>query len=158
MQCTYWLTLDWLLRLRAFTPGLFDTFCRNIRALKRINAEPESMNACIHPSSFQEIISTMDIYCYRQSFIFIFPCSGLFHAADLNTSEFPDSYKQNTQKENTVLENAENYRRQYVHLFRDRQPLLLNPLNECGIEVWSVLLFCCSSSPGKGCTFSPFLV
>ncbi|XP_077969696.1 dynein regulatory complex subunit 7-like [Styela clava] len=49
-------------------------------------------------------------------------------------SEFPDSYKENSPKEKLVLENAENFRRQYVHLFRDRKPLFLNPLNECGIE------------------------
>ena len=49
--------------------------------------------------------------------------------------EYPESYKENTNKEKLVLAYAENFRRQYVHLFRDRKPLFLNPLNECGIEV-----------------------
>ncbi len=30
---------------------------------------------------------------------------------------------------------AENYRRQYIHLYRDRKPLFLCPLNELGVEV-----------------------
>lgn len=29
---------------------------------------------------------------------------------------------------------CENFRRQYVHLYRDRQPLLLCPKNECNVE------------------------
>jgi len=49
-------------------------------------------------------------------------------------SEYPDSYKENNNKENLLLAYAENFRRQYMHLFRDRKPLFLNPLNECGIE------------------------
>uniref|UniRef100_H2YT25 Coiled-coil domain-containing protein 135 n=1 Tax=Ciona savignyi TaxID=51511 RepID=H2YT25_CIOSA len=49
-------------------------------------------------------------------------------------SEYPESYKENTNKEKLILAYVENYRRQYVHLFRDRKPLFLNPLNECGIE------------------------
>nr|XP_009860275.1 dynein regulatory complex subunit 7 [Ciona intestinalis] len=49
-------------------------------------------------------------------------------------SEYPESYKDNTNKEKLILAYVENYRRQYVHLFRDRKPLFLNPLNECGIE------------------------
>lgn len=50
-------------------------------------------------------------------------------------NEFPDSYKHNSPKEDLVLAYAENFRRQYVHLYRDRKPLFLNPVNECGIEV-----------------------
>ena len=53
----------------------------------------------------------------------------------LNLNEYPDSYKENTNKEKLILAYTENYRRQYVHLFRDRKPLFLNPLNECNIEV-----------------------
>ena len=34
-----------------------------------------------------------------------------------------------------MLSFCENFRRQFVHLYRDRKPLLLNPLNESGIEV-----------------------
>ncbi|XP_033625449.1 dynein regulatory complex subunit 7-like [Asterias rubens] len=46
----------------------------------------------------------------------------------------PFTYKENSIKEKLVLQFAENFRRQYVHLYRDRKPLLLNPLNECGVE------------------------
>ncbi|XP_066281763.1 dynein regulatory complex subunit 7-like [Branchiostoma lanceolatum] len=49
-------------------------------------------------------------------------------------AEFPVSYKENTNKEKLILAYAENFRRQYVHLYRDRKPLFLNPVNECGIE------------------------
>ena len=52
-----------------------------------------------------------------------------------NSEEFNDAYKHNSTKDELVLSYAENFRRQYVHLYRDRKPLLLNPLNECGIEV-----------------------
>ena len=50
-------------------------------------------------------------------------------------SEFPETYKENLPKEKLVLAFAENFRRQYVYLYRDRKPLFLNPINECGIEV-----------------------
>lgn len=50
-------------------------------------------------------------------------------------AEFPSSYKENLPNENLVLQFAENFRRQYVHLYRDRKPLLLNPVNECFVEV-----------------------
>ena len=48
---------------------------------------------------------------------------------------FPLSYKNNLPKEKLVLQYAENFRLQYVHLYRDRKPLFLNPLNECQVEV-----------------------
>ncbi|KAL5008139.1 hypothetical protein ScPMuIL_013720 [Solemya velum] len=53
---------------------------------------------------------------------------------DFDPAEFPSSYKENLPKENLVLQYAENFRRQYVHLYRDRKPLFLNPVNECGVE------------------------
>ena len=60
-----------------------------------------------------------------------------------DAAEFPSSYKENLPSENLVLQFAENFRRQYVHLYRDRKPLLLNPVNECFIEVQKlfVILF-----------------
>ncbi|XP_002741356.1 dynein regulatory complex subunit 7-like [Saccoglossus kowalevskii] len=51
-----------------------------------------------------------------------------------NLDAYPLSYKENDNKETLVLQYAENFRRQFVHLYRDRKPLLLNPLNECGVE------------------------
>lgn len=49
-----------------------------------------------------------------------------------------------------MLSFCENFRRQFVHLYRDRKPLFLNPLNESGIEViipelHVFLMFCLDS-------------
>ncbi|KAL8615670.1 hypothetical protein ACOMHN_034820 [Nucella lapillus] len=49
-------------------------------------------------------------------------------------AEFPPSYKDNLPKEQLVLQYADNFRRQYIHLYRDRKPLFLNPVNECLVE------------------------
>ncbi|GAB1600388.1 dynein regulatory complex subunit 7-like [Argonauta hians] len=46
---------------------------------------------------------------------------------------FPSSYKRNNRKEKKVLDYAENFRRQYTYLYKDRKPLLLFPKNECDI-------------------------
>lgn len=43
-------------------------------------------------------------------------------------------YKTNTLKEDLINEYAENFRKQYVHLYRDRKPLLLSPVNEAGVQ------------------------
>ncbi|CAH8509457.1 unnamed protein product [Dicrocoelium dendriticum] len=48
--------------------------------------------------------------------------------------EFPQSYKENSAKETRLLEYCENFRRQYAILCPDRTRLLLNPVNECGVE------------------------
>lgn len=53
---------------------------------------------------------------------------------DLMKEAYPFTYKENDTKEKLVLQYAENFRRQYVHLYRDRKPLFLEPLNECGVE------------------------
>jgi len=53
---------------------------------------------------------------------------------ELDVSEYPESYKENLPKEKLVLAFADNFRRQYVQLYRDRKPLFLEPVNECGIE------------------------
>ena len=47
----------------------------------------------------------------------------------------PNSYKSNNNKEIQVLNYAENFRRQFVHLYRDRKPLFLAPPNEFVTEV-----------------------
>ncbi len=54
-------------------------------------------------------------------------------------AEFPETYKENLPKEKLVQAYAENFRRQYVHLYRDRKPLFLNPVNECEVEVCTFL-------------------
>ncbi|XP_011446060.2 dynein regulatory complex subunit 7-like isoform X1 [Crassostrea angulata] len=53
---------------------------------------------------------------------------------EFDQAEFSPSYKDNLPKENLVLQYAENFRRQMVQLYRDRKPLFLNPVNECGVE------------------------
>ncbi|XP_022052450.2 dynein regulatory complex subunit 7 isoform X4 [Acanthochromis polyacanthus] len=46
----------------------------------------------------------------------------------------PDSYKTNSHSEIQLLAIADNFQRQYSHLFPDRKPLLLCPVNECGMK------------------------
>lgn len=53
----------------------------------------------------------------------------------MDYATLPESYKSNTPKEKLVLSFCENFRRQFVHLYRDRKPLFLNPVNEAGTEV-----------------------
>lgn len=55
----------------------------------------------------------------------------------MDNNSLNESYKSNTPKEMQVLSFCENFRRQFVHLFRDRKPLFLSPINECGVEVIS---------------------
>jgi len=57
-----------------------------------------------------------------------------------NSFDFPESYRVNSSKEKLALRYAENFRKQFVHLYRDRKPLLLNPLNELQVEAgWTLL-------------------
>ncbi|XP_053304474.1 dynein regulatory complex subunit 7 [Spea bombifrons] len=51
-----------------------------------------------------------------------------------NDIEFPSSYKTNSRKERILLDLAENFCRQYAHLYPDRKPLFTCPQNECGVE------------------------
>ncbi|KAL2093675.1 hypothetical protein ACEWY4_010987 [Coilia grayii] len=46
----------------------------------------------------------------------------------------PQSYKRSSLKEKQLIALAENFWRQYTHIYPDRKPLLLCPLNECGVE------------------------
>jgi len=48
--------------------------------------------------------------------------------------DVPSSYTSNNAKETLILQYAENFRRQFVHLYRDRKPLFLNPPNERATE------------------------
>lgn len=83
-----------------------DEFIEDAEALKK-----ELDKIIVHPPTIQELT-----------------------AQEFDPAEFPASYKDNLPKENLVLQYAENFRLQYVHLYRDRKPLLLNPINECGTE------------------------
>lgn len=57
---------------------------------------------------------------------------------------FPPSYYTNSNKERLVLAYAENFRRQFLFHHKFRKPLLLQCLNECGLQVvsWHVSLTC----------------
>jgi len=48
---------------------------------------------------------------------------------------YSDSCQLNNSKEKRILECVDNFRRQYVYIYPDRKPLLLAPLNECGVKV-----------------------
>lgn len=49
--------------------------------------------------------------------------------------ELPDSYKTNTSEESTILDFAENFRKQYSSFNPQRAELILVPTNECGVGV-----------------------
>jgi hypothetical protein len=52
-----------------------------------------------------------------------------------NPEDYPESYRTNSEKEKLILTFVENFRRQYHYIYRDRKPLFLNPINECGVPV-----------------------
>ncbi|XP_073515968.1 dynein regulatory complex subunit 7 [Phyllobates terribilis] len=54
--------------------------------------------------------------------------------ASVDISSFPSSYTQNSPEEQTLLDLAENFCRQYALLYPDRKPLFTSPQNECGVE------------------------
>ena len=60
--------------------------------------------------------------------------------ADLQV-EAKKSYACNTEKEKTILSFCQNFHRQFVHLYRDRRPVLLSPPNEFKVEVKLYLVF-----------------
>lgn len=47
----------------------------------------------------------------------------------------PESYRVNSPNEIRLLAIADNFQRQYSHLYPDRKLLLLCPVNECGVKV-----------------------
>ncbi|XP_042348033.1 dynein regulatory complex subunit 7 isoform X2 [Plectropomus leopardus] len=52
----------------------------------------------------------------------------------------PESYRVNSPSEIRLLAIADNFQRQYSHLYPDRKPLLLCPVNECGVKFVSTTL------------------
>ena len=52
----------------------------------------------------------------------------------ISYASLPKSYSTNSLKESTLLEYAEDFRRQFVQVFPARRPLTLCPLNECGVR------------------------
>ncbi|XP_048371753.1 dynein regulatory complex subunit 7 isoform X2 [Sphaerodactylus townsendi] len=57
-----------------------------------------------------------------------------FDWSSIDTSNLPLSYRTNSPKEQLLLQVADNFCRQYVHLCPDREPLFLHPVNECNVE------------------------
>ncbi|KAL0978403.1 hypothetical protein UPYG_G00170020 [Umbra pygmaea] len=55
-------------------------------------------------------------------------------AKGVELSQYPASYKENSKQEKLLLTVAETFHCQYSHLYPDRKPLLLCPLNECGVQ------------------------
>uniref|UniRef100_A0A4W5P0I4 Dynein regulatory complex subunit 7 n=1 Tax=Hucho hucho TaxID=62062 RepID=A0A4W5P0I4_9TELE len=55
-------------------------------------------------------------------------------AQEVDLSQYPTSYKENSPQEKLLLAIADNFCCQYMHLYPDRKPLLLCPLNECGVQ------------------------
>lgn len=54
---------------------------------------------------------------------------------DTNEKYLPSSYSSNSDKEKLLLWYAENFRKQYHAIYKDRKPLLFARDNECGIQV-----------------------
>ncbi len=52
-----------------------------------------------------------------------------------NPEDYPESYRTNSEREKLILTFVENFRRQYHYIYRDRKPLFLNPINDCGVPV-----------------------
>ncbi|XDV26584.1 hypothetical protein PO909_030240, partial [Leuciscus waleckii] len=52
----------------------------------------------------------------------------------LDLSKCPSSYKENCSQEKLILAIAENFRQQYAFVYPYNKPLLLCPVNECGVQ------------------------
>ncbi|XP_044125266.1 dynein regulatory complex subunit 7 [Bufo gargarizans] len=52
----------------------------------------------------------------------------------VDVTRFPSSYTLNSPQEQTLLNMADNFCRQYSHLYPDRRALFTSPLNECNVE------------------------
>ncbi|KAG1938214.1 dynein regulatory complex subunit [Pimephales promelas] len=52
----------------------------------------------------------------------------------VDLSNCPSSYKENSSQEKLMLAMAENFRQQYALLYPDNKVLLLCPVNECGVQ------------------------
>ncbi|XP_041859313.1 dynein regulatory complex subunit 7 isoform X2 [Melanotaenia boesemani] len=69
----------------------------------------------------------------------------------------PESYRTNSPRETQLLAMADNFQRQYLFLHPDRKPLLLCPLNECGVRKFVSTSLCptttshCEFQTWQGC-------
>ncbi|XP_029291047.1 dynein regulatory complex subunit 7-like isoform X3 [Cottoperca gobio] len=74
--------------------------------------EPKKLEGTLHVSAPQELLLKVD------------QADGLC----------PESYRINFPDESRLLAIGDNFQRQYSHLYPDRKPLLLCPVNECGVK------------------------
>ncbi|ODN00850.1 Dynein regulatory complex subunit 7 [Orchesella cincta] len=56
------------------------------------------------------------------------------YSTEPDRAKFPATFYHNSDKEKAVLWHAENYRRQFIHLFPNRRPPVIAPRNECGCQ------------------------
>jgi len=61
------------------------------------------------------------------------PNLKLKRISETDVSELPVAYRSNSKKEGLALDYVANFERQYIDLYPYRAPLLLCPLNECGM-------------------------
>ncbi|NWS67428.1 DRC7 protein, partial [Crotophaga sulcirostris] len=54
--------------------------------------------------------------------------------SSIDMSQFPSSYKTNSLREKKILQMADHFLKQYTHVYPERKPLFLHPVNECGVE------------------------
>jgi len=71
--------------------------------------------------------------CIKLSEVIYDDCSELLPEM-FESLNLPESYRINSNREKLALSYAENFRKQFVHLYRDRKPLLLSPMNELQVE------------------------
>ena len=97
----------------------------------RIAAHISVVAHCLFTVSVRDVrivVSTRSVYSPRTNVT----------NRNTNAKDCPESYRSNSEKEELILTYAENFRRQYHHIYRDRKPLFLCPTNECGIPVPTV--------------------
>jgi hypothetical protein len=63
------------------------------------------------------------------------PNHKLKRISEVDESELPASYRSNSKKEKLCLDYVANFERQFIDLYPYRAPLLLCPINECGLAV-----------------------
>ena len=62
------------------------------------------------------------------------PNDKLLRTSRIDVMEQPESYRNNTQKEELMLQYVANFRRQFEDLYPKRRSLMLCPRNECGMR------------------------
>ena len=62
------------------------------------------------------------------------PNEKLLRTSRIDVMEQPESYRNNTHKEELMLQYVANFQRQFEDLYPKRRPLMLCPRNECGMR------------------------